>query len=375
MPVKEPRTAMEERLDSSSPWRDPQAMQGLLERMWQRCTRPWNIMEVCGGQTWTLSRYRLEELLPPGLTMVHGPGCPVCVTPAAAIDRAVEIALRPDVVFCSFGDMLRVPGTTPDVSLLKARSHGADVRLLYSPLEALDIARQMPDKQVVFFAIGFETTMPIYALMARKTVTAGVKNLFLLTSFFTVPAAVEALKADDECRIDALLAAGHVCAVTGLQSYHELADRLKIPIVVTGFEPVDMLSGILSAVDMLERGEVGLENTYARVVPEAGLQKGIQMVNEVFEPCDGLWRGLGILPGSSMRLREEYQTLDAALHFGLQLVENDLDSPCRAYMIMKGLCRPEDCPAFGAGCTPQHPLGAPMVSAEGVCAAYYRYNR
>ena len=375
MSVKGIQETEKMRLDNAAPWRDPGVMRMLIERLHSRCTRPMHIMEVCGGQTWTLSRYRLEELFPPELTMVHGPGCPVCVTPAQAIDRAVELALRPDVIFCSFGDMLRVPGTTPDISLLKARSRGADIRLLYSPLEVLDIARRTPQKHVVFFAIGFETTMPVYAMTVQKAVEATVENLSLLTSLFTVPAAVEALKADEDCRIDALLAAGHVCAVTGLESYHRLAERLGIPIVVTGFEPVDMLNGICQAVDMLEAGRTGVANAYARVVSEEGLSRGQRVVQEVFRPCAGIWRGLGVIPDSSMCLRDKYRHFDAARRFGLKDVSEACPTEeCMAHLIMKGLRRVEECPSFGKRCTPQSPLGAPMVSAEGVCAAHFRYR-
>ncbi len=365
---------METRLDSAAPWRDARVMRSLLQSIRRQCTRPMHIMEVCGGQTWTLSRYRLEELLPEQLTMVHGPGCPVCVTPADAIDRAVELALRPDVIFCSFGDMLRVPGSVPEVSLLRARSRGADIRLLYTPLEALEIARQNPDKQVVFFAIGFETTMPVYALLVQKAARAGVKNLSLLTSLFTVPAAVEALKADGECRIDALLAAGHVCSVTGTLPYRNLAEKLNMPIVVTGFEPVDMLVGIERAVGLLSRNEARLENAYSRVASEEGLQKGWQAVRDVFEPCDGIWRGIGVIPDSSMRLRDKYRDFDAVQRFSLPPVVDASAGRCRAHLVMKGLARPEDCPLFGTECSPENPVGAPMVSAEGVCAAHYRYR-
>lgn len=354
----------------STRWRDPGTMQALLDAIAARVTRPWRIMEVCGGQTWTLSRYRLEQLLPREIEMIHGPGCPVCVTPAATVDAAVALAMRPEVIFCSFGDMLRVPGTTG--SLLRARSEGADVRLLYSPLDAIEIARENHDRQVVFFAIGFETTMPVYALMIRKAMAAGIGNLSLLTSLYTVPPVVTALHADPDCRVDALLAAGHVCAVTGTAPYRQLASDLRMPVVITGFEPVDMLLGILRAVEMLESGANEMANAYARVVnSEHGA--AWQGVNEVFRPSDICWRGLGNIPLSGMELRPEYEAFDARRRFALTFATEG-GSQCIAHRIMKGLCRPEDCERFGRECTPEHPVGAPMVSAEGVCAAHFRYR-
>lgn len=356
-----------------APWRDASRMRALLDRIAATVTRPWCVMEVCGGQTWTLSRYRLEELLPEGLSMIHGPGCPVCVTPAETIDRAVGLAMRRDVILCSFGDMLRVPGNGG--SLLRAKASGADVRLLYSPLEALGIAADNPDRQVVFLAIGFETTTPVYALMAEKARRLGIGNLSLLTSLFTVPAAVRAIKSDPQCRVDALLAAGHVCAVTGLAPYRSLAAELRMPVVVTGFEPVDMLLGILKAVDMLERGEQGLVNAYGRVVDDAGAIPAREAVDRVFEPVDAHWRGIGALPLSGMKLRPDFEQFDAMRRFDLSGCGPAAPSAdgCVAHLIMKGLRRPADCPHFGGRCTPASPVGAPMVSSEGVCAAHYRY--
>lgn len=350
----------------SRQWRDPARMKALVDRINAMATRRWSIMEVCGGQTWTLSRYRLEELLP-SVTMVHGPGCPVCVTPASRIDLAVSLARRPDVIFCSFGDMIRVPGS--ESSLLRVRSEGADVRVLYSPLDALAVARENPDKTVIFFAIGFETTTPAYALMAEKARSAGLTNLRLLTSLYRVPPAVRALKSDPDCHIDALLAAGHVCAVTGTGEYVSLARDLEIPVVITGFEPVDMLLGILRAVEMLERGETGVENAYPRVVAPQGSPLASGAVARVFEPVDQTWRGLGLIPDSGMRLRPEFRFLEVTAD------ADDGAAPdgCLAARIMKGQCRPEECPLFGRGCTPDHPVGAPMVSSEGVCAAHHRY--
>lgn len=372
-------------------YRDGATMRALLERLTAVATRGWRIMEVCGGQTFTLSRYRLEELLPAGITMIHGPGCPVCVTPASTVDEAIEMAMRPEVTLCSFGDMIRVPGSTQTdnrsgiTSLLRARAAGADVRILYSPLEALSIARDNPSREVVFFAIGFETTTPVYALLAEAALRGGVKNLSLLTSLFTVPAAVRAVVDDPESRVDALLAAGHVCAVTGLDTYHTLSRDLHMPVVVTGFEPVDMLTGILRAVEMLERGQAGVTNAYGRVVSPDGSPKAMEAIERVFEPCDSHWRGMGLITGGGMRLRHEFEQFDARKRFNLatsipsSIYSSTADSGdsglCLAPSIMKGLCTPSSCPAFGRECTPDHPVGAPMVSSEGVCAAHYRYLR
>ncbi len=361
--------------DSSAPYRDAAAMRSLLRRIADTATRPWNIMEVCGGQTFTLSRYRLEEMLPEGVRMLHGPGCPVCVTPAEVIDAAIELAQREDVILCSFGDMLRVPGT--EGSLLRAKAAGADVRLLYTPVDALRIAIDNPDKEVVFLAIGFETTMPSYAVMVEKAAKAGIANLSLLTSLYTVPAAVRAIKTDPESRVDALLAAGHVCAVTGTVPYEALAAELRMPIVVTGFEPVDMLLGILRAVEMLERGETGCDNAYARVVRREGNRVALAGVNRVFMESPAHWRGIGPIPASGMALRPEYEHFDARKRWK-NVGHADYpcgSSPCIAGKIMRGLANPADCEAFGRGCCPDAPLGAPMVSAEGVCAAHYRYRK
>lgn len=360
--------------DSSAPYRDAASMRGLLKRIEAAVTRPWNIMEVCGGQTFTLSRYRLEELLPSEVKMLHGPGCPVCVTPAEVIDTAISIASRKEVILCSFGDMLRVPGT--DGSLLRAKAAGADVRLLYSPVDAIKIARENPGREVVFLAIGFETTMPSYAVMVEKAAEAGIGNLSLLTSLYTVPAAVRAIKKHPDSRVDALLAAGHVCAVTGTAPYKALAAQLNMPVVVTGFEPADMLLGILRAVEMLERGESACVNAYRRVVKEEGNRVAQEAVSRVFSQAPAHWRGIGTIEGSGMVLRPGYEHFDARRRWkdvkpAVCLAES---SPCIAGRIMRGLANPSDCASFGCGCTPDNPLGAPMVSAEGVCAAHYRYR-
>lgn len=355
-----------------SAYRDGDAIRAIAARMASEATRSWRIMEVCGGQTFTLSRYRLEELLPPQVTMIHGPGCPVCVTPEATIDAAVDIAMRPDVIMCSFGDMIRVPGS--ESSLLRAKARGADVRVLYSPLDSLRIALENPGREVVFFAIGFETTTPLYALLVEKARAAGVTNLTILTSLFTVPAAVSAIAEDPGCRVDALVAAGHVCAVTGLAPYEELSRRLSMPIVVGGFEPVDLMLAIERAVVMLERGTTGVENCYTRVVSRAGNVGARAAVGRVFESCDSQWRGIGEIPASGMRLRPESEQFDAATRFNIKPSRSETCTGCIAAEIMKGQKQPRDCRHFGVGCTPASPVGAPMVSGEGVCAAHYRYN-
>ena len=359
-------------LTDSASYRDAATMRALLRRIAATVTRPWGIMEVCGGQTFTLSRYRLEELLPPQVKMIHGPGCPVCVTPEEVIDAAIELALRPGTVLCSFGDMLRVPGSRG--SLLRAKAEGADIRLLYTPLEALAIARRCPDKEVVFLAIGFETTAPLYALMVKRARALGVCNLSLITSLYTVPAAVKAIANDPGSHIDALLAAGHVCAVTGTKPYASLAGELQMPVVVTGFEPVDMLYGILKAVAMLESNHVGVVNAYRRVVAEDGNPAAMADVEETTELCDTSWRGIGTIAMSGRHLRPDYEQYDALKRFNINPRVCAHTTPCIAARIMKGNALPTDCPCFGTDCTPEAPVGAPMVSGEGVCAAYYRYN-
>lgn len=357
-------------------WRSGRLMRSLLDKLRATATRPWKIMEVCGGQTFTLSRYRLEEMLPAGIRMIHGPGCPVCVTPADTIDCAIELAMRPEVIMCSFGDMLRVPGSSG--SLLRAKARGADVRILYSPLDALDIARSNPSRQVIFFAIGFETTTPLYAMLVKKAGEAGIHNFSLLTSLFTVPAAVRAIRSDPECQVDALLAAGHVCAVTGTAPYTALAAELCMPVVVTGFEPVDMLLGINQAVEMLEEGTAGMSNAYTRVVAPQGNPAALAVVDEIFEQTDAGWRGIGTLPASGMKLRKDYEHFDARVRFNYQATPS---SPCLAHegciagKIMRGLAKPTQCPHFATKCCPSAPIGAPMVSEEGACAAYYRYRQ
>lgn len=335
-------------------------------------TRPWTIMEVCGGQTHAIVKYGLQQFLPSGIELVHGPGCPVCVTPLDIIDQALKIAARPDVIFCSFGDMLRVPGSKRD--LLAVKAQGGDVRMVYSPLHALEIARQNPERKVVFFAIGFETTAPANAMAAFLAREQGLRNFSLLVSQFLVPPAIAAVSGAVDTRVQGYLAAGHVCAVTGYAQYHTLADTFRVPLVVTGFEPLDILQGILMCVRQLERGEHQVQNQYTRAVAHAGNQRAQDMLQQVFEVASQSWRGVGEIPASGLRLRAEFSRQDAGKIFARERPVTRDDSGCISGEIMQGRKKPADCPHFGGRCQPQHPLGAPMVSSEGPCAAYYRYR-
>lgn len=367
---------MPDALIDSGIYRSGAAMRELLARIADIMPphRELRLMEVCGGQTFTLSRYRLEELLPPGLSMVHGPGCPVCVTPAEVVDDAVRLAMTPGVTLCSFGDMLRVPGRSCG-SLLRARSRGADLRILYSPVEALNLAVANPDRQVVFFAIGFETTAPAYAVIAERAVQCGITNFTMLTHLVTVPAAVRAVLSEPDSNVDALLAAGHVCAVTGTAPYHLLSRELGIPVVITGFEPTDLLLGIHEAVSQLAAGQARCTNMYGRVVAPEGNPRARQSVERVFRPATVSWRGFGQLPDSGMELRPEFEQIDARRRFSIaREVCPPCNDGCIAARIMKGRALPSDCPHFATGCTPLTPKGAPMVSSEGVCAAHFRYR-
>lgn len=354
-------------------YRDEAAATRLLEALRRRVTRPWTIMEICGGQTHTLIQAGIDQMLPDAITLVHGPGCPVCVTPVEMIDRAVTLARRSDVILTSFGDMLRVPGTFGD--LLGAKAAGGDVRMVYSPLDALALARRHPDRQVVFFAVGFETTAPANAMAAWRAKQEGVANFSLLCSHVLVPPAMEAILDDPEQRVQAFLAAGHVCTVMGYHEYEPLAARHRLPIVVTGFEPVDLLQGIALAVDALEDGRVGVENQYRRVVTREGNRPAQALLAEVFEVRDRAWRGIGILPRSGYGLAPAYADLDAERRFDVASVTAVEPAECIAGEVLRGRKKPHACPAFGTRCTPEHPLGAPMVSAEGACAAYHRYGR
>lgn len=353
-------------------YRSNEKVQTLLEAIRKKVTRPWYIMEICGGQTHAIARYRLEEMLPPDLQLLHGPGCPVCVTPVETIDYALKLATQPNVILASFGDMMRVPGSKEDLLSVKAR--GADIRMLYTPLDALSLAEENPDKEIVFFAIGFETTAPVHLMALKEAIRRGLPNFSILTSLFTVPPAIEAILSDPESKVDGFLTAGHVCAITGNRAYHRLTARYKIPMVVTGFEPVDLLYGIYRCVSQLEAGSYEVENAYKRAVPEQGNAAACQLMDEMLEPCDQDWRGIGIIPSSGLQLRSEYKRYSSRMRFQLRPEENRIASECIAGLIMRGLRHPSDCPHFGKACHPTHPLGAPMVSSEGVCAAYYRYK-
>jgi hydrogenase expression/formation protein HypD len=354
-------------------YRDGTVAARLVQRIREAVTRPWVIMEICGGQTHSIVRYGVDRMLPPEVELVHGPGCPVCVTALETIDRAHAIAARPDVIFTSFGDMLRVPGSRGD--LLGLKSRGADVRVVYSPLDALRIARENPEKQVVFFGIGFETTAPANAMAVRQAKSLGIKNFSMLVSHVLVPPAIASILQAPGNRVQAFLGPGHVCAVTGYRAYEALAARYRVPIVVTGFEPVDLLEGILGAVRALEAGKVVVENQYARTVSRDGNRAAKQVVTEVFEITDRKWRGVGSIPKSGYRIRYEYRDHDAERLFEVDDITTQESPRCISGLVLRGIKKPSDCPAFGRECTPLSPLGATMVSAEGACAAYYQHGR
>jgi hydrogenase expression/formation protein HypD len=355
-------------------YRDPAAAGRCLEAIRRLVTRPWTIMEVCGGQTHAIVRFGIDEMLPGGVTLLHGPGCPVCVTPLEKIDRAIALASRPEVIFCSFGDMLRVPGTDRD--LLSVKASGGDVRVVYSSLDALKIATENPDRQVVFFAIGFETTAPGNAMAVYQARRAGLANFSILVSHVLVPPALEAILGSPACRVQAFLAAGHVCAVMGYTEYLPIAAKYKVPIVVTGFEPLDILQGIYLCLKQLEEGRAEVENQYARVVGERGNQPAQSLVAEVFTVVPRAWRGIGEIANSGLGLREEYAAFDAERRFDLSGVgPRPEPAECIAGLVLQGLKKPHECAAFGGRCTPEHPLGATMVSPEGACAAYFRHRR
>ena len=354
-------------------YRDAEAAHALARAIEREVTRPWVLMEVCGGQTHAIVRHGLDQLLPEAIELAHGPGCPVCVTSLELIDRALAIAARPEVIFCSFGDMLRVPGSHCDLLALKAQ--GADVRIVYSPLDALELAARNPEREVVFFAIGFETTAPANAMAVLLAQRRGVRNFSVLVSHVLVPPALSAILQAPDNRVQAFLGPGHVCAVMGLREYRPIARHYRVPIVVTGFEPVDMLAGILSAVRMLERGEAGVENRYGRSVAETGNAAAQAALDEVFEVCDRKWRGVGAIPKSGYRLRYEYRELDAEQRFDVGAIEAHEPAECISGQVLRGLKKPHECPAFATRCTPDRPLGATMVSSEGACAAYYTYRR
>ncbi len=336
-------------------------------------TRPWTIMEVCGGQTHTIIKSGIDKLLPDKISLLHGPGCPVCVTPLELIDKAVEIASRADVVFCSFGDMLRVPGSERDLFSVKAG--GGDVRIVYSPLDALRVARENPDKEVVFFAVGFETTAPANAMSVYQAKQQGIENFSVLVSHVLVPPALEAILAYPGNKVQGFLAAGHVCAVMGYTEYEPIAARHKVPIVVTGFEPLDILQGIHMCAKQLEEGRAEVENQYSRAVRRCGNEPAVDLIRAVFRVIHRKWRGVGEIPESGLALKQEYAGFDAERRYGLTEYTAEEDSECISGLVLRGVRKPPECPAFGARCTPENPLGATMVSSEGTCAAYYRYRR
>ncbi|MFE7189625.1 hydrogenase formation protein HypD [Kitasatospora sp. NPDC057541] len=354
-------------------FQNPELAGGLLADIRAAVTRPWALMEVCGGQTHSIIRHGIDQLLPEGVELIHGPGCPVCVTPLEVIDRALAIASRPGVIFCSFGDMLRVPGTDRD--LFRVRGEGGDVRVVYSPLDALRIARENPDREVVFFGIGFETTAPPNAMAVHQARKQGVRNFSMLVSHVRVPPAVEAIMNAPECRVQAFLAAGHVCSVMGIEEYPALAERHRVPIVVTGFEPLDILEGIRRTVRQLERGEHTVENAYPRAVRPEGNPAARAMLADVFEVADRAWRGIGVIPDSGWRLSPRYRDHDAEYRFDVSGITTREPEQCRSGEVLQGLLKPDRCEAFGTVCTPRNPLGATMVSSEGACAAYYLYRR
>ncbi len=352
-------------------YRDPEIVKEYLDKIHAITTRPWTLMEICGGQTHSLVKNGIIDLLPNQINIVHGPGCPVCVTGVGVIDEALWLADQPNVILCSFGDMLRVPGTSK--SLLEAKATGADVRILYSPLEAVELAKKNPDKEVVFFAVGFETTAPANALSVVHAHKQGIQNFSILASHVLVPPAMEAILNDYENKIDAFLAAGHVCTIMGMEEYDPIAERYKTPIVVTGFEPVDLLQGIYMAVHQLENKEHKVENQYARYVQRKGNELAQGVMNDVFAVTDKVWRGIGTISDSGFEVSEKYKNYNARVKFKISTGEAKEDETCISGDIMKGLKKPLDCPNFGKACKPEHPIGAPMVSSEGACAAYFHY--
>jgi hydrogenase expression/formation protein HypD len=354
-------------------FRNRELAAGLAAEIRRTVTRPWVIMEICGGQTHSIVKYGVDQLLPAEIELAHGPGCPVCVTSLEMIDTAHALARRPGVIFCSFGDMLRVPGTEADLHQIKAA--GADVRVVYSPLDCLKLARANPDREVVFFAIGFETTAPANAMAVWQAREQGIGNFSMLVSHVTVPPAMMGILGSSTNRVQAFLGAGHVCAVMGWTEYEPIAARYGVPIVITGFEPVDLLEGILMAVRQLEGGRAEVENQYARAVGREGNVEARRMIERVFEPCDRAWRGIGVIAGSGYRLRSEFARFDATGRFDVSGVRSREPEECIAGLVLQGAKKPHDCPAFGVRCTPRTPLGATMVSAEGACAAYYNYGR
>ncbi len=354
-------------------YRHADSVRAIARRIDSVTTKPWRLMEVCGGQTHAILRFGLDELLPRDITLIHGPGCPVCVTPVELVDKAIEIAALPDVIFCSFGDMIRVPGTKDN--LFSAKAKGGDVRIVYSPLDALKLAVANPDRQVVFFAIGFETTAPANAMAVYQASRQGIENFSILVSHVLVPPAIEAILSSPNNRVQGVLAAGHVCTVMGYTEYQPIAHKYNVPIVVTGFEPLDILRGVYACVTQLEEGRSEVDNAYARAVQPEGNTKAQELIRDVFRVVHRKWRGIGEIPRSGLGLRAQYAGFDAEHRFGVAGHTVEEPSECISGLILQGEKRPFECPAFGSRCTPERPMGATMVSSEGACAAYYRYRR
>jgi hydrogenase expression/formation protein HypD len=364
---------MEIRVKYLDEYRDGKIAAKLVDEIRRIQTHRWVIMEVCGGQTHSIVKNGIDHLLPEGIELVHGPGCPVCVTPLEMIDKAHAIARRPEVIFCSFGDMLRVPGSQGDLFTIK--SEGGDVRIVYSPLDCLKIARANPDKKVVFFAVGFETTAPANAMLVSRAKQDGIGNVSILVSHVLVPPSIAAILQSPQNRVQGFLGPGHVCAIMGYREYEPMSTRFKVPIVITGFEPLDILQGVLMTIQQLEEGRAEVENEYSRILDREGNKPAQKLVASVFEIADRKWRGIGSIPKSGYKLRWEYREHDAEKLFDVKEIDTREPEICISGRILRGIKKPHDCPAFGTLCTPQHPLGATMVSAEGVCAAYYAYGR
>jgi hydrogenase expression/formation protein HypD len=354
-------------------YRDGTLVRRVLDEIDRTVTRRWTLMEICGGQTHSIVRYGLDQLLPSEIELVHGPGCPVCVTPLELIDKALAIASRPDVIFCSYGDMLRVPGSGRDLFSVKAA--GGDVRVVYSPLDAVELARTTPNREVVFFAIGFETTAPANVMSVLHAQKLGLQNYSVLVSHVRVPPAMDAILSSPSCRVQGFLLAGHVCTVMGFHEYMRLLDKYRVPMAVTGFEPLDLVQGILETVKLLESGRAEIANAYSRAVTFEGNRRAQEVIRQAFQECDRKWRGIGTIPLSGWRLRPAFESFDAERRFDVQAISARESDLCMAGRVLQGLSKPQDCPAFARECAPEHPLGATMVSSEGACAAYYRYGR
>lgn len=354
-------------------YRDPDIAKRIVERIHKITTQNWVIMEICGGQTHSIIRNGIDQMLPNLIELVHGPGCPVCVTPLEMIDKAIDIAARPNVIFTSFGDMLRVPGSSKD--LLTVKSEGADVRMVYSPLEAVQLARENPDREVVFFAVGFETTAPGNAMAIRVAAKEGLKNFSEIVSHVLVPPAMEALLSSENNRVQGYLAAGHVCAIMGWNEYEPISEKYRVPIVPTGFEPIDILEGLYTVIDLLERQDYRVSNQYIRAVRKNGNSEAVRNIREVYEVTTRKWRGIGSIPASGLKIREKYSDYDAEIKFKVDSIAPAEPEKCISGEVLLGQKKPHECPAFGRECTPATPLGATMVSSEGACAAYYKYQR